>query len=91
MFFGKRDKERLGKILGLLETEGSVVGLLERRVEELERQNKVLFDRLMARNWEQYSIYKGEEMGGAGDYLGELLPEEDEENAGEILELGEDK
>ena len=88
-FWRKRLKEKLETLENMLET---ALTRLDARDEERERliaQNKELFDRLMSRNFEEFRIYQPSgyedlEMGTKG-----IDPDQDEENAGEILTLEE--
>ena len=89
MFLRKEIVERLTKLKKLLEDENRQAMLLvtmEKRITELERQNAKLFDRLMARDFQELMVYKEIEPGG--EPIVEELPEDaDEANAGELLEI----
>ena len=88
-FWRKRLKEKLERLEDMLDT---ALTRLNERDEERERliaQNKELFDRLMSRNFEEFRVYQPTdyedlEMGTKG-----IDPDQDEENAGEILTLEE--
>ena len=57
----------------------------EKEIERLVAQNKDLMDRLMSRNFETLMTYQPQETGGLT--RGELAADEDEQNAGEILDI----
>lgn len=82
--------EGVERMLELVEGQGSIVVMLERRVEELEAQNKELFDRLMARDWDSFAT-RPEAWRQQGLQQGQAVPGplEDLENAGEIMEIEE--
>ena len=79
------------RILDLLEGEDRAVKALERRCDRLEEQNEKLFDKLMSRDWETWVHTMQMQQSGSPDidYRG-LNPEQDEENAGMVLEIKED-
>ncbi len=89
MFFTKAYKERLERIEEALKNENRkallVLGL-GGRVKDLEAQNKQLFDRLMARDFQELSVFGSQ---GSDETVPdrELTEDEDEENAGELLEI----
>ena len=89
MLFGKERREGLGRLEKLRGDENRRALFLvsvEKRVKELERQNRELFDRLMARNFQEFSVFEKdpEDVKIPERELGE---DEVEENAGEILEI----
>ena len=57
---------------------------LERRVTELEKQNKQLFDTLMSRNWEEYAQLREDQTYTVPET--ELEADQDYTNAGEIVD-----
>ncbi len=57
----------------------------EKEIERLVAQNKDLMDRLMSRNFETLMTYQPQEAGQLA--RGELALDEDEQNAGEILDI----
>ncbi len=90
----KKLRDRLDKLedllkqtIGFLEGEYRAVTSLERRNTELEKQNKELFDRLMARDLETYATYNLQRAseGLEAENKASLAPEEDEDNAGLVL------
>ena len=89
MFLRKEIIEKLEKLKKLLEDENRQAVLLitmEKRITELERQNAKLFDRLMARDFQELMVYKEPESGDKE--VVEPIPEDaDEANAGELLEI----
>jgi len=90
MFFRKGIRERLEKLEKLLEEENRralFVVSSEKRVRELERQNRELFDRLMSKNFPEFTTYREE---AEAHHLAKFEPlseDADEQNAGEILEI----
>jgi hypothetical protein len=89
MLFGKDIRERLRRVEKLLGDENRRALFLvssEKRVKDLEDQNRQLFDRLMARDFQEFSVFeKDPEDLKVPDR--ELDETEDEESAGEILEI----
>lgn len=89
MFLRKEIIERLEKLKKLLEDENRQAVLLvtmEKRLTALEKQNERLFDKLMARDFQELMVYKEPEPGDEKDV--EPIPEDaDEANAGELLEI----
>jgi len=93
MFLFGRQKEDLFKRLIALEEKMNILLNFYGSVERLERQNKELFDRLMARNWDQWVNSPAVAQMDFGktntEYV--LSPTNDEGNIGGILsdeELG---
>lgn len=76
----------LERIRDLVEGEDRAVVRLEKRCDKLEEQNKELFDRLMARNWETYQTYQPTQDIDLGK-VSALPPEQDEDNAGLVMEI----
>ena len=80
--------EILQRVLDLLEGENRAVEELELRCAELSKQNSELFDRLMARDWESFAIYRSANKDAVKPSGGKpLAPEEDEENAGTFMDV----
>ena len=92
MLFGKDIREKLGRLEKLLGDENRRALFLvsvEKRVKDLEDQNRQLFDRLMARNFQEFSVFeKDPEDLKVPDR--ELEEHEKEDNAGEILEIADE-
>ncbi len=59
----------------------------EKEIERLVAQNKDLMDRLMSRNFETLMTYQPQEGDVPGGQLAALAADEDEQNAGEILDI----
>jgi len=86
MFGGKK----LDRIIDMLEGEDRAVKALEKRLDQVEDQNQILFDRLMAIDWERYATYKPDPV--SERYIpaeSPLAPDQDDANAGEMLEIEE--
>lgn len=66
-----------------VEGDDRAVRMLERRVEALEEQNKQLFDRLMARDWEAYATMKD----GSSEELTQRVPRLTDDLAGDFAEI----
>lgn len=87
MFWSRELLDKVDRLLDMVEGDGRAVAVLERRLEQVEAQNSQLFDRLMSIDWEKYAMLKPE----TGEAY--MTPErgmdedEDEANAGEILEI----
>ncbi len=92
MFLRKEIIEKLEKLKKLLEDENRQAMLLvtmEKRLTALEKQNERLFDKLMARDFQELMVYKEPEPGD--EQVTEPIPEDaDEANAGEILEISDE-
>jgi hypothetical protein len=78
----------LKRLENALDSEKGKVEILSGQVERLEKQNQDLLDRVMARTYEELRMFQ-DGQGQGLDQTKELLPEEDEDNAGEILEIME--
>ena len=87
MFF-KELREKVQRLLDLVEGEDRAVVALEKQVERLEKQNQDLMDRFMARDFDSYAMVS--RMEGEVDDFKELPLDEDADNAGEILEISDD-
>ena len=59
----------------------------EKELERLVAQNKDLMDRLMSRNFETLMTYQPQEGDVPGGQRAALAADEDEQNAGEILDI----
>ena len=83
--------ETVERIKDIVEGENRAVKALERLNERLEEQNKELFNKLMARDWESWVSQAALEQAGTPDIdYKEISPEYDDNNAGEILEMSDD-
>jgi len=81
--------EKLQRLLDLVEGEDRAVKALERTCSRLEKQNEDLFNRLMARKFEDYALHaEGKNL--AMETFKEFDPEEDEAFAGEAMEISDD-
>ena len=91
MGFKKKVLGELEKVVDLLVAEKRAVDLLEGEVKRLREENRELFDRLMARDWDGFVLKQ--QMGLVGKEMEpwqEELPEDaDEANAGEVLSIEE--
>jgi len=67
-----------------IEGDDRTVKVLERRVQELEKQNRELFDRLMSRDWETYASYST-----TGVEEPSKLRRFSDDLAGDIVEIGD--
>ncbi len=82
MRFRAEVREQLAAISRRLDEQLSA----EKEIERLVEQNKGLMDRLMSRNFETLMTYQPPEV--ATSAVGSSLPaDEDEQNAGEILDI----
>ena len=81
--------EKLQRLLDLVEGEDRAVKALERNLERVEKQNVDLFNRLMARKFEDYAMHS-EGKGIVAETFEELAPEADEGMAGEAMEISDD-
>lgn len=83
MFKGQKILDRLERLEGKMDR---LIGLYG-EVGRLEKQNRELFDRLMARNWDQWvnSPAVSEGLGGEERESYVLSPTQDESNVGEAL------
>jgi len=79
------DKEVLNEILSIVKSESRVVNVLERRIEALEKREKELLDRIMARNYAEFVL--GQDVVNEEVDTKIEIPEDAlSENAGEMLE-----
>ena len=81
MRFRAEVRERLDEISRRLDEQLDA----EKEIERLVAQNKDLMDRLMSRNFETLMTYQPTEAGQLA--TGKLAADEDEQNAGEILDI----
>lgn len=66
---------------------GEIVSILQDELQLMREERRDLLNRLMARNFETLQTYTG---GGQQEEVGEeIKPEEDVDNAGEILEVSD--
>jgi len=90
MLFSKAGREKVERILDMVEGEGRAVVMLEARMKVLEDQNQQLFDRLMAVDWEKYAMFRPDKADATYHPMEAPLAEVQlEDNAGEILEIEE--
>jgi len=89
MGWKKEMEEKLQRLLDLVEGEDRAVKMLERTCSRLEKQNEDLFDRLMARKFEDYALHS-EGKGLKLETFEELTPDADEGMAGEAMEIRDD-
>ena len=86
MRFRVEVREKLREIKDFMTTLHEQKLFYEKEIERLVAQNKGLMDRLMSRNFETLMTYQPPEV--ATSAVGSSLPaDEDEQNAGEILDI----
>ncbi len=85
MRFRAEVRESLVEILGFMKVVEEQKLFYEKELARLVAQNKDLMDRLMSRNFETLMTYQPPEAGQLA--TGQLAADEDEQNAGEILDI----
>lgn len=64
-----------------------IIALYVSEVDSLRKTNKDLMDRLMARNFEELKVYQtDEEPGKVNLTADDLAPDQDEDNAGKVID-----
>ncbi len=87
MRFRAEVRESLVEILGFMKMIEKQKAFYEKELARLVAQNKDLMDRLMSRNFETLMTYQPQEGDVPGGQLAALAADEDEQNAGEILDI----
>ncbi len=87
MRFRVEVRESLVEILGFMKVVEEQKLFYEKEFARLVAQNKDLMDRLMSRNFETLMTYQPQEGDVPGGQRAVLAADEDERNAGEILDI----
>lgn len=77
--------EEVRSFIAKQKTEKEIIAILVSEVTELRKEKRDLMDRLMARNFEELRIYQKDEDTEIDLTATELEPDQDEQNAGDIV------